>query len=123
MKEENTMSKTTDMVIDRQNRWNEINSEMNFWRKGFVAFPSSYIEYHEELAREALENLRLTHMIRVVEIKLERDGWMDGMKVLKVIIETRSGKLEKIIWRDSHSKGNFMMKQESGGQVMINDWE
>ena len=76
-------------------------SQMKLWRKGEIFFPKTYIKFHEKLARKSLENLE-NNGIKIHKTWMEGDGWLDGMRVLYLIVELKNGDLKKLHWMDSN---------------------
>jgi hypothetical protein len=98
----------------------EIRKSMRLWRLGFTAMPQAYINYHEKLARKLLEKLRLRFGFTIHKISMENEGWMDGMKALNAIIETRlNHKLMKLQWHDGNR--GFMVEMPSGGAGSLSE--
>jgi hypothetical protein len=94
---------------------------MKRWRSNGCPYgvPQSYITYHENLARQALEDLKRDGC-KVHSTTMERDGWMmDDMKVLVAVVEEPNGRLCKLVWHDSHDDGYFMEKQPNHGGSTI----
>lgn len=103
------ISKQSEKEKKQKEEYRSIEFEMKMWRKGYEAFPVSYIEFHEKLARAELAELVSKGAIVATE-KMEGDGWnMDAMKVLRVSIISINETIE-LKWSDSHSKGRFMIK-------------
>lgn len=96
----------------------DISKKMNLWRQGAIWMPKEYIEFHAERAKEELEALKEQFGIRVVETSLISDGWLDGMKVIRAIVETPSRKLLDLKYSDS---GQNFMRDTGHGQVMLFD--
>lgn len=98
-----------------------IATAMKNWQLGFGVMPLTYIEWHEQLARKRLEQLVGENGFRKIEVVLKDDGWMDGMKVLTVIIETLSGKVIKARWVDDNQ--DFMIDTGHGCRTQYpEDW-
>lgn len=94
-----------------------IATKMDSWRSGFVPMPLEYIIWHEDLAATVLEQLKNDHGIIVHSTQMLDDGWLDGMKSLHAVIETKSGKLMKLKYSDSNQ--GFMQVYQSGGAGSI----
>jgi hypothetical protein len=99
--------------------YTEARKDLKMWQHGMTSFPKSYTDYHEELAKRDLERLVLQYNITVYSVTLEKAGDFSGMKNLQAVIETRSHKLMKLTWHDSHSEGYWMKVYESGGAGML----
>lgn len=89
-------------------------------REGFEPAPDdnpdavpSYRDCHYDRAREELSRLEREHGIIVHRHWLDKDGWMDGMRICYAIIETPSRKLLKLHWHDGNQ--DFMVEMPSGG--------
>ncbi len=92
----------------------KIEAEMRLWRRDLRSFPQEYIDYHEALATAAIQELKDAGY-KIHSQFMERDGWADGMRHLVLIVETRSGSLYKLYWKDSHSKGSWFEVSPGGG--------
>jgi len=77
-----------------------IEGAMKLWRKGLVALPQSYVDFHRTLAEAAVDGLKKSGLI-IHRTFMAFDGWMDGMETLVVIAERRrGGELLKLQWND-----------------------
>jgi hypothetical protein len=90
----------------------KIRKEMNMWRKGFCAIPQDYLAMHEYCARESLPELEANLDGRVIFVETVSDGWMDGMKVLRAVVETSRHEFVDCRWADSNGGGWW--KQANG---------
>ena len=81
----------------------DIEAGMSRWRCGDGPLPTTYIDFHENLARRDLDSKRERGLWQVHATYLLPDGWGDGMKFVVAIIETRNGELHKVKWADSQS--------------------
>jgi hypothetical protein len=81
-----------------------IKSQMSAWREGFCDMPSEYVAFHKDLAEKALPVLVAEHGLTVHSTTMKGDGWMDGMNVLQVVIEEKSGRLVKLSWHDGNQE-------------------
>ena len=93
----------------------EIQNQMCMWRHGLEGFPSSYIQFHKELAEKELENLKVQGL-EVLSAEMKRSGWGDSMRELNVRAIQKVGKEEKVIylhWHDSNQE--FFIESSSGG--------
>ncbi len=79
----------------------DVSLQMKLWRKDEIFLPKAYIKFHEKLARESLENLK-KNGIKIHKTWMEGDGWLDGMRVLHLIVEFKNGDLKKLKWMDSN---------------------
>ena len=105
--------------------FDSINHEMDMWRLGDRSFPQSYINYHENLACEALKEIEAKGF-KIWGAQLVRDGWGDGMRVLTAVVEFphvrgENTKFRKILWSDCHSGGWFSTTQGSGSWGLKGD--
>jgi len=90
---------------------------MDGWRAGSGGLPASYIDFHEALAKRAVEELRPAYVIH--NAGMAPDGWMDGMRTLTVIAENRdTGELVKLQWNDG-SQSFFVKLPKHGGSVPL----
>jgi len=90
----------------------DIEREMGLWRDGLVRMPISYIAFHKHLAERRLKELQAAYKFRVVESRMRRGGWLDGMCELNSIIETRKGHVRQLVWHDGNQ--DFMISREFG---------
>lgn len=74
--------------------------KMSWWRMGCIEFPKEYIEFHESLALIKVEYLKECGYT-IHRTYMAADGWMDGMRVLHVIVE-RGSELFKLRWHDGN---------------------
>ena len=77
-----------------------ISNEMNMWRRGYIGLPTSYIEFHQNLAQQDLNNNAAMRGWTIVSSKMINDGWGDGMKVLSAKIIDTDDKELSIKWHD-----------------------
>ena len=97
--------------------------KMKEWKRGIArTLPVEYIQYHEQLAYKALQDLLHSKgcFRQVHRTYMENDGWADAMKVLHVIVELKNGELKKLKWHDSNATGNFMVACKGGGWSSFN---
>jgi hypothetical protein len=100
----------------------KIASKMKAWRAGFERLRNTgYIEYHERAARDLLPTLASEYRLRIHSTEMVSDGWLDGMRVLSAVVETKSGALLKLKWHDSHGCGSWMKRCPSGGHSTLFD--
>jgi len=79
----------------------------------FIENPDKYIKAHIQLAKKAREELEFKGY-EIIREKTVRDGCMDGMYVIQLIVETPRGVLIKLKWNDGDKKW-FESMQGSGG--------
>ena len=93
-----------------------IANAMDAWRaKGcWPHVPESYVAWHLELAHNRLTDLAAACGLRVYGCEVRGSGWMDGMKELRAMATTRTGRSVVLQWADSNQ--DFMVVLESGGQ-------
>lgn len=91
----------------------DIKKKMKAFRRGLASMPIEYINFHYDRAREELSRLEREHRIIVHRHWLDKDGWMDGMRICYAIIETPSRKLLKLHWHDGNQ--DFVVEMQSGG--------
>lgn len=87
----------------------EIKVKMNNYRNGFCSLPKEYVEFHKDLAENAIEGLKEQGLI-IHNTYMSSDGW--GMKVLHLIVENK-GELMKLKWHDGNQE--FFFQSSSGG--------
>ncbi len=90
--------------------------EMKLWRSGLAPMPENYIAFHRSLAEARLEELAKGGLV-VHSRAMEDAGWLDGMRELRAVVETRSGKLLKLTWNDSNQ--DFMRRCDGGGWAAL----
>ena len=80
-----------------------ISKEMDLYRNFDFGLPDSYVKYHTFLATfDAVVNSNFT----ILEWKgLVRDGWIDGMKVVQILVLTKDDEEMVLEWSDSHGEG------------------
>ena len=92
-----------------------IAARMRAWRLGIERLPATYIQHHE-LA--ALGNLaRLIHNFGVrmaAHPRLVPSGHLDGMEVVRVVTQTRSGSTLLLQWSDEGAGGCFFVETGRG---------
>lgn len=96
-----------------------LRAKMNACRRGERNMPQEYIDYHANLARPELAAVAAKHGLQIHRSWMEGDGWMDGMRALHAVVETRSGRLLKLQWCDSNLA--FMVHCDSGGWASMNE--
>lgn len=101
--------------------YSPINEQMNLWRQGFIPLPTDYIKYHKTFAMNELDALEKEYDFAVEEVGLVSDGWMDGTRVIRVVITTRSGLRQEMKWNAGHSGGGFMVRAKGGGWISMNE--
>lgn len=95
----------------------DISNEMDLWREGFGSI-EGYIDYHEEKAREVLRDIARKYDLDVRRTYMDGDGWMDGMRVLHAEVETPSGRILPLVWKDSHGSGHWMDDSGAGSSAL-----
>ena len=74
-----------------------------------------YSDYHYALARKSAD-VHIKHgLFEIKDQAFKADGWMDGMNVLFLVIETPDGEKFEIKWRDVHQTGSWFRKHLAGG--------
>ncbi len=93
----------------------DVKFAMDTWRSNgcWPDVPGCYIEFHDRLASEELMRIVEKYNLKVLAQQVQDDGWMDGMRVRTVFVETPSGVVRHLVWHDSNQ--GFMVKHESGG--------
>lgn len=91
----------------------DIEKRMKQYRATLSRVPKEYIEFHKQIAQEVIAALATQYKFRVVETLMKNAGWFDGMVEMQVIVETKSGKLVKLVYNDSNQ--GFMRKYENHG--------
>ena len=91
-----------------------VKQDMDAWRAGMGSM-KTYIRYHKDIAERTLHNTARKYDLDILKTRLKGDGWMDGMHVLHAVVETPSGELVKLKWRDSHGNGSWFKQHGSGG--------
>ena len=94
---------------------------MKLCRLGFM-LPQSYIDHHNAAARAELSRLESELGLIVHRVGTKPDGWMcDRMRIVTVVVETRSGRLLKLEWHPEGGSGVFFISKESGGSSRSHD--
>src|SRR4051812_989068 len=91
-----------------------IAEHMRVWRAHgcFGKCPKSYVDFHKDLARKALESL--SGLFTVHRQWEDGDGWFDGMEVVWAVVKhKRTSRLIKLQWHDGNQE--FFASFESGG--------
>jgi hypothetical protein len=96
----------------------QIKTEMNKYRMGMRNLPNEYIDIHQMSARIDTSHLLQATGMRKLAEEMISDGWIDGMKVLRLICEDRRGQIHDIRWSDANG-GSWFEKLPSGGQVLV----
>jgi len=115
-------NKKDNMMTDKPKKAlpQHIAEAMGAWRAGFNELPASYIDFHEELAIRAIEELKPSYIIH--NTCMVPDGWMDGMRTLVAIAEKRdTGELIKLQWNDG-SQSFFKKLPNYGGSVPLSEF-
>ncbi len=90
---------------------------MNLYRMGEIALPREYVAAHYQAALASLADI--TDMgYRILFQELVDDGWMDGMQVLRLVVEDKQNKLKDIRYSDDNG-GSWFEKYPGGGQGLI----
>jgi len=90
---------------------------MNAYRKGYAGLPTEYIRYHTALAKLEAGLLQDEYGFNILRERMVSDGWMDGMQVLELIVETKLLRLHRLRYQDS--TGEFMIHCPSGGWAAL----
>lgn len=93
-----------------------IEKEMQKFRKGWAPLPSSYIDFHKNLAKKRLDDLKENASLSVLQIEMRADGWLDGMYVLHAVVKTKTGNIKRISWHDGNQ--NFMLDTGRGRMLL-----
>lgn len=91
-----------------------ISQEMKLYRMGLTGIPTSYVEYHKDLAET---DIQTQSNVKILEDHgLVFDGWCDGFRVKSytVAIKSESWEVKTLKW---HESGAWFAKLESGGWV------
>jgi len=96
----------------------QIKNQMVLYRLGAIPLPKEYIELHQFSARISLPKMAEVHGLRVLHTEMVKDGWCDGMQVLRAICEDMNGVLRDIRWSDANG-GSWFEKTASGGQAIV----
>ena len=91
----------------------DIQREMKLFRMGAMSLPTSYINFHRDLALKAKEELAKTHTIH--RDYMAKDGWFDGMRVVYLIVEDEGGRLFKLHWHDGSQ--TYFKECKQGGST------
>jgi hypothetical protein len=94
-----------------------IGEQMVLWRNDLISFPQDYIEFHKDLAEKRLGTLVTDYSLTILKTEMVDDGWLDGMKVLRVVAETKPKNLIDMRWCDANQ--DFMKKGTFGGHTII----
>lgn len=97
-----------------------LKNSMCAWRKGLIGLPKEYITHHAGLAAQELHALVDRYGLTVHHSWSGDDGWLDGMKVIHAVVETRANRLIKLKWHDGGR--NFMQQAKCGaGWVQLHE--
>lgn len=106
------------MKIVRKSLPAHICRKIEAWRNGFTSMPQEYIDWHRGIAEIRLEELSKKFAIRVHSTEMISDGWLDGMRTLRAIVETKSGNLLDLKYNDSNQD---FMKKDVGYSAIFED--
>lgn len=97
-----------------------LKEQMKIWRLGVIPLPPAYIALHEQAARADRDRfLTKRGLFFLLDERLVEQGWMDGMKVLQlVVVDDAAGTLRTFLWSDS-GNGSWFEKTPSGGSTLI----
>ena len=108
------------MEIKRTRLPENIAVVMKSWRdhNSWDAVPQCYVDFHLALARAECKRLMVDHGIRILSEDVVDGGWLDGMRELRVGIETKLGQL---LWLQWHDGNQCFMKHSvgCGGMVLL----
>jgi hypothetical protein len=93
--------------------------EMKLWREGFAGFPESYIGWHKQLAVDRLALLRMFYGLDVHKIEVVRDGWADGMQIIRAHLCTCKGANLVLDWHDGNQ--GFMVRSKNAGSSILRE--
>ncbi len=93
--------------------------KMEAYRAGARSIPATYIDYHKSVAENELLSLAAAHNLRVHSTELIDDGWFDGMRVLRAVVETPKGSLLSLKYSDGNC--SFMLRCPSGGHSFLGE--
>ena len=98
----------------------ELSEAMSLYRQELGALPQGYIDFHARLARAELARLRQEYGLLVrVEEMVRDDFFPDGMRLLRVAVETPSDKILLLQWHDGNQ--GFMNKGCGWGLLFDSD--
>lgn len=95
-----------------------IRSAMNVWRRGLGPMPEAYVKLHEKAAWEDMDRFAKEHGLRIIATEMIPQGWMDGMKVLRLVCDDRLGSVCAFRWSDSGG-GTWVQECPSGGTKLM----
>jgi hypothetical protein len=95
----------------------EVKKGMRFFRMG-GSLPQSYVELHKQYALADVDRLLQKYDLTLIKSEMVNDGWMDGMKVLRLIVEQKNKGFKEIRWSDCNG-GCWFEKTPSGGQSLM----
>jgi hypothetical protein len=97
----------------------DVRPAMQAYRKGLSGVPHAYIRYHQELAQQAIHELK-ARGYTIHREYMSNDGWFDGMVVLHLIVESPGRKLSKLRWLDTNQTGYWHeFSQTCGGSFLF----
>ena len=91
---------------------------MRMWRNGWAPLPQLYVDLHEAAARRQLDGCLKRHELELVETRMVRDGWADGMRVLEVEALDFFNRTQLIRWSDSNG-GSWFEQTKGGGWSLL----
>ena len=94
-----------------------LKNKMQRYRKGMTLIPLEYIRYHTALAKLEAGLLQNEYGFTILREQMVRDGWVDDMRVMELIVETKLLQLHRL--RYSDSTGEFMIHCPSGGWAAL----
>lgn len=85
---------------------------MKLFRLDLSGLPTDFLVWHEQLADEEARRLRVEYGLSIYAVRTVSDGWCDGMRVIELVTETRSGRLLKLQWHPGNQ--GFMVDTGHG---------
>lgn len=90
---------------------------MRLFRLDLSGLPMDFLVWHEDLAQEEAQRLRVAYGLAIYACRTVSDGWCDGMRVIELVTETRAGKLLKLQWHPGNQ--GFMVDTGHGHAAMF----
>ena len=97
----------------------KMRADMRLYRLGVAPLPEQYIVMHEWAARLDVSRLLDSMNRRLIEMRLVKDGCLDGMRVLRVICEDMDTmQLHDVRWSDANG-GSWFEHMSGSRQLLI----
>ena len=96
----------------------DLKEKMSAYRKGLSGLPPEYVGLHMSYALQTMPEMLETCGLRKLMTETVTDGWIDSMRVLRVVCEDSKGRLRDVRWSDDNG-GSWFERLGSGGQALL----